>query len=51
MNARKPVVAFDEALELLIFCEKIDGLTVTGPDALEEQVVKVAGKWLNKPYD
>ena len=50
VNAHKPVVAFDEALELLVFCEKVEGRTVTGPDALEDQVTKAGGKWLNKPY-
>jgi protease I len=50
LNAHKPVIAFDEALELLVFCEKVEGRTVTGPDALEDAVVKGGGQWLNKPY-
>ncbi len=50
MNARKPVVAFDEALELLMFCEKVQGRTVTGPDALKEAVQGAGATWLAKPY-
>lgn len=50
LNGRKPVVAFDEALELLIFCEKVQGRTVTGPKELKEQAEAAGAKWLDKPY-
>jgi protease I len=50
MSARKPVVAFDEAVDLLAFCEKLNGRTVTGPDALKDQAVAAGASWLEKPY-
>ncbi len=50
LGARKPVIAFDEAVELLVFCEKVSGRTVAGPDNLREPVEKAGGTWLAKPY-
>jgi protease I len=50
LNARKPVVAFDEALELLALTDNIGGRTMAGPDALKEAVTAAGANWSEKPY-
>ena len=50
IDTHKPVVAFDDALDLLAFCEKIGGKTVTGPDALKPVVETSGATWLDAPY-
>lgn len=41
----KPVVAFDEALELLCYVQKIDGRMVTGPEKIRDMAVSAGAKW------
>jgi protease I len=41
----KPVIAMDEAAELLAFSEKITGRTVSAPDAAKTQVESAGATW------
>ena len=50
MNAAKPVIAFDEALDLLVFCEKVQGRTITGPDALRPAAEAAGAQWSESPF-
>jgi protease I len=50
MNAHKPVIAFDEALDLLIFCEKVQGRTVTGPAAMQAPSELAGATWSTEPF-
>jgi protease I len=50
IDTRKPVVAFDEAIDLLAFCEKIAGRSVTGPDAMKANAENAGANWVEAPY-
>lgn len=50
MTARKPVIAFGEALELLVFCDQVDGRTVCGPDRLKEPAEQAGAQWSDEPF-
>ena len=50
MDSRKPVVAFDNALELVIFAQRIAGRTVTGPDVLKGQAEDAGAEWAAEPF-
>ncbi len=45
LDMRKPVVAFDEAVELLVFAERVSGRTISGPASLQAQVEQAGGTW------
>lgn len=50
LDARKPVVAFDQAVELVAFAQRISGRTVTGPDNLKDEAVKVGAVWVEESF-
>ncbi|MCE7885883.1 MAG: hypothetical protein DYH13_00040 [Alphaproteobacteria bacterium PRO2] len=50
LDARKPVVAFDQAVELVAFAQRIAGRTVTGPDNLKEEIVGAGGTWAEEAF-
>lgn len=43
MDAGKPVAIFDDALDLLVFAEKVDGVTVAGPESMKDLVEEKGG--------
>jgi protease I len=45
IDQKKPVAVFEEALELLIFCDKIQGRTVAGPEVLQSQAEAAGATW------
>ncbi len=50
LNAKKPLIAFDEAVELLAMTEQLAGRTVTGPEKVKADVAAIGAQWLDKPY-
>ncbi len=50
MDARKPVVAFDDALDLVIFSERITGRTVTGPAPMKDAAEKAGAVWVDDSF-
>lgn len=50
LDARKPVVAFDDALELVIFSERIKGRSVTGPEKVKADAENAGAEWSETPY-
>lgn len=50
MDAGKPVVAFDEALDLVIFSERIKGRTVTGPASMKDAAEKAGAAWVDDSF-
>jgi protease I len=45
LDYNKPVAVFDNALDLLIHVEKVDGRTVAGPEEMRDDVARAAGTW------
>jgi putative intracellular protease/amidase len=45
MAASKPVAVCGRALQLMIFADQVQGMTVCGPDDVEESVVRAGGRW------
>jgi protease I len=45
MAAQKPVAVMDDALNLMIFAEQLDGMTVSGNEAMREMAVQAGAKW------
>ncbi len=50
MDARKPVVVFDQALELLIFSQRLSGRTVAGPENLKPEAEQAGAQWAATPF-
>jgi protease I len=50
LDARKPVVAFDQALDLVVFSNRISGRTVTGPEALKADVEAAGATFANEAF-
>ncbi|MFN3701339.1 MAG: DJ-1/PfpI family protein [Alphaproteobacteria bacterium] len=50
MDAEKPVAIFDDAIELMVFAEKLDGRTVSCPDASREQASQVGAEIVDEPF-
>lgn len=50
MDAGKPVVAFGEALDLVIFSERIAGRTVTGPASMKDAAEEVGAGWTDDSF-
>lgn len=49
IDAQKPVVAMDEAVDLLVFAERMSGRTVSGPDDLREAAERAGATWSENP--
>lgn len=45
MAAHKPVAVMGDALQLMAFSEQLDGLTVSGDDAMRDMAVQAGAKW------
>jgi len=45
VSAGKPVVLFNEAIDLLVYAEQISGRTVSGPEAMKDAVVQAGAVW------
>ncbi len=45
LDSRKPVVAFGQALDLVIFSQRVSGRTVAGPETLKEEAEKAGAAW------
>ncbi|MGB4058003.1 MAG: DJ-1/PfpI family protein [Alphaproteobacteria bacterium] len=50
LDARKPVVAFDHAVDLLVFSQRIKDRTVTGPAQIKEEAEKAGAIWADTPF-
>lgn len=50
LDARKPVVAFDQAVDLVAFAQRINGRTVTGPENLKEEITAAGGTWAQEAF-
>jgi protease I len=49
MDAGKPVAAIDDAVGILTAIQKLNGRTVTGPEALRETVEQAGAVWSEEP--
>jgi protease I len=49
MDAGKPVAAIDDAVGILTAIQKLNGRTVTGPEALRETVDQAGAVWSEEP--
>ena len=45
IDAGKPVVAFHDALELLVFSDKLEGCKVSGPEPLQSKAIQTGATW------
>lgn len=50
LSARKPVIVFDDALDLLVFCGLVSGRTVCGPEEMKDMTVNAGAIWSTKEY-
>lgn len=50
LDSHKPVVAFDQAVELLVFSQRMTGRTVTGPANCQADVEGAGGVWAKDAY-
>jgi protease I len=50
MDAGKPIVAFDEALDLVIFSERMANRTATGPAPMKGAVEKAGAVWVDDSF-
>ncbi len=48
VDAGKPVAIFDDALTLLLFTEKVTGVSVSGPETLREKAEEKGAIWANE---
>lgn len=45
MAAQKPVAVMDDALNLMVFTEQLDGMTVSGNDIMRDAAVQAGATW------
>lgn len=45
LTAQKPVVLFDDALDLLGYAQQLEGRVVAGPEAMKDEVVAGGAAW------
>jgi protease I len=50
IDARKPVVAFDQAVDLVAFAQRITGRTVTGPENAKDEITAAGGTWAEEAF-
>ena len=50
IDTHKPVVFYEDALELLLFSERVKGRTVAGPVCFEARVTEQGGDFSDAPY-
>ncbi len=50
MAAAKPVAVCGRALQLMIFSDQINGITVSGPDDLRESAVREGAQWSEENF-
>lgn len=50
LSACKPVIAFDDALDLLVFCGLVAGRTVSGPEELKDTALTAGAVWSGKDF-
>jgi protease I len=50
MDSRKPVIAFDQAVDLVLFSQRATGRTITGPAQLKEEAEKSGAAWAEEAY-
>jgi len=50
VDAGKPVAFFDDALQLLLFSERGEGVSVAGPETLQAQVQEKGAFWSDESY-
>jgi protease I len=50
MDSRKPVVAFDQAIDLIVFAQRVTGRTITGPAQLKEEAEKAGAVWADEAF-
>lgn len=50
IDAGKPVVLFDDALDLLAYAGKLSGRTVAGPEVLKAAAESLGAAWVDAPY-
>ncbi len=50
LDSRKPVVAFDQAVDLVIFSQRISGRTIAGPENLKDEAMKAGAIWADDAF-
>ncbi len=50
MDTGKPVAAFNDALEILAYTDKIQGRLVAGPESLKDFALQAGAQWAETPY-
>lgn len=50
IDTAKPVAIYEDALELLLFSERVDGLTVSGPGSFRERSEKMGASWSEQNF-
>lgn len=50
VDTHKPVVIYEDAMELLIFSERLSGLTVSGPERFKARAEAGGATWSDEPY-
>ena len=50
IDTGKPVAIYDDALELLVFADRVGGLSVAGPESLRERVEVQGAVWFDEAY-
>lgn len=50
IDSRKPVAFYAEAMELLVYSERAEGMVVAGPPALKEKIEAAGATYTDEPF-